>query len=195
MFRSRSHLQAVALWLALAGVVLRGLVPVGFMPGWTGTDTRNDAAAWLIICPTSPLHGAFVAPAAAPAVAGHHDHAAMLAAMAAAAADPHAHHHHGPQAAIAAAADAAAEPAAAADPHAGHAAGEHGGHRIAAEHLSCPFAGAATAALPVAAAVFAADFAGASAPIPARSADAVPTVRRRLPPARAPPPHDDHAVA
>jgi hypothetical protein len=187
MFRSRSHLQATALWLALAGVVLRSLVPVGFMPGWTSAGGVDGAPRWLIVCPTSPLHGALADPTPPPThdAAGHHDHAAMLAAMAAAD-DPHAGHHghHG---------DAAATVA---DGHDGHAAGEHGGHRIAAEHLSCPFAGAAAAALPVADGAFAVTVADGRELTAVRPADAVVPVRRRLPPARAPPaPHDDHALA
>lgn len=190
MFRSRSHLQAFALWLALAGVVLRSLVPVGFMPGWTGSAAKPGGASWLIICPTSPLHAALASPVAAPA---HHDHAAMQAAQAAAADDPHAHHHghhagmdHG------AAVDRATP---AADPHAGHDASQHGGHRIAAEHLSCPFAGAGSPALPAADIAFLVAAPGTSPVETVRPADAVTTVRRRLPPARAPPVAiDDRAV-
>lgn len=214
MFRSRSHLQSMALWLALAGVALRSLVPVGFMPGWTDAAAGGDAR-WLIICPTSPLYAALQAvpghgghettPEAAPGAGhggpsaehthhagGHHDHAAMLAAQAAAAADPHAHHHHG----AAADAEAAASPSAvAADPHAGHDASQHGGHRIAAEHLSCPFAGAAAPALPASAAVLAAAVAGSVRPNAAVPADAVIRHHRRLPPARAPPRRDDDTAA
>lgn len=207
MFRSRSHLQSMALWLALAGVALRSLVPVGFMPGWTDA-AAGGGARWLIICPTSPLyaalqaapdHGHEVAPAAAPAAdhahhaAEHHDHAAMLAAQAAAAAaDPHAHHHHG----AAGDAEAAASPSAVAvDPHAGHDASQHGGHRIAAEHLSCPFAGAAAPALPANAAVLAAVVVGNVRPNTAVPADAVIRHHRRLPPARAPPRRDDDTAA
>lgn len=204
MFRSRTHLQSMALWLALAGVALRSLVPVGFMPGWTDAAAGGDAR-WLIICPTSPLyaalqaapgHGHGAAPVAAASAehahhaGGHHDHAAMLAAQAAAAADPHAHHHHG------AAADAAASPSAvAANPHAGHDASQHGGHRIAAEHLSCPFAGAAAPALPASAVVLAAAVAGSIRPNAAVPADAVIRNHRRLPPARAPPHRDDDTAA
>lgn len=199
MFRSRSHLQAFALWLALAGVVLRSLVPIGFMPGWTGAAGDGDDARWLIICPTSPLYGALATPVAAKP---HHDHAAMLAAQAAAAAaaDPHAHHHglHGHHAGMdhGAAGDAVPVATAAADPHAGHDPGQHGGHRIAAEHLSCPFAGAGSPALPTAALAFLVADHGTSTPDVAAPADAVPPVRRRLPPARAPPAAiDDRAVA
>ena len=192
MFRSRSHLQSFALWLALAGVALRSLVPVGFMPGWTDAATKAGDASWLIICPTSPLYGALASPVAAKP---HHDHAAMLAAQAAsaaAAADPHAHHHghhagmdHG-----------AAAATATADPHAGHDPSQHGGHRIAAEHLSCPFAGAGSPALPVADLAFLVASPDASTPDIVATADAVPSVRRRLPPARGPPAAiDDRAVA
>lgn len=185
MFRSRSHLHAFALWLALAGVVLRSLVPVGFMPGWTDGAAKSSDARWLIICPTSPLYGALASPAAAPK---HHDHAAMLAAQAAAA-DPHAHHHghhagmdHGSAVSTA-------------DPHAGHDASQHGGHRIAAEHLSCPFAGAGSPALPsiVSAGQFAAS--GSTAPDVARPPVVVLAVQRRLPPARAPPAGVDTRLA
>lgn len=197
MFRSRSHLTSFALWLALAGVVLRALVPVGFMPGWTGATAKAGDAGWLVICPTSPLHGALAAPEA-PAAAPVHDHAAMLAAAAEAeAGDPHAHHHHGHPAAMAhAGMDHGAMAAApVADPHAGHDAGRHGDHRIAAEHLSCPFAGAAAAALPVAGFGPVGLDAGASAPDRAAASAAVARIRHRLPPARAPPAaSDDRAV-
>ena len=178
MLRSRSHLQAFALWLALAGVVLRSLVPVGFMPGWAGAAGDGGEARWLIVCPTSPLHGALASPAPAPA-------------------DPHAEHHghhagmdHGDAAAL------AAVDMAAADSHAGHDASQHGGHRIAAEHLSCPFAGASSPALPAAdLACLVADHGTSTADV-AAAADAIRPVRRRLPPARAPPAAiDDRAVA
>lgn len=204
MFRSRSHLQSMALWLALAGVALRSLVPVGFMPGWTDAAAGGDAR-WLIICPTSPLYAALqAAPDAAPVAGhdgpsaehahhagGHHDHAAMLAAQAAAAADPHAHHHHPGTAAEVGASTSVV----AADPHAGHDASQHGGHRIAAEHLSCPFAGAAGPALPASAVVLAVAIAGSVRPNAAVPADAVIRHHRRLPPARAPPHRNDDTAA
>ncbi|WP_293370081.1 hypothetical protein [Nevskia sp.] len=156
MFRSRSHLHATALWLALAGVLLRSLVPVGFMPGWTDTAAKDGQAAWLIICPTSPLHAALAAPVAV---------------------DPHAHHHGGM--------DHGAMPAA--DPHANHDAGQHEGHRIAAAHLSCPFAGAGSPALPSVAYTTAFAASGSTAPDVARPSAVILAVQRRLPPARAPP--------
>jgi hypothetical protein len=68
MSRFRSRLRLAALWLALAGVLLRGLVPAGFMPGWTQAGT-DGSRSWLMVCPAGEL-------------------ATLLPA------DPHAHHHH-----------------------------------------------------------------------------------------------------
>ena len=117
MFRSRTSWHAIALWLALSAVVLRSLIPVGFMPGWTGSS-GGESASWLIICPASPLSAALAPKASSHAGHPHHDHAAMLAAMAAATStgngDPHAGHHAGMHH------DAATMSVAAVDPHAGH---------------------------------------------------------------------------
>jgi hypothetical protein len=196
MFRSRSHLQSIALWLALAGVALRSLVPVGFMPGWTDAAANGGERSWLIICPTSPLHEALASPVARTAQASpllHHDHAAMQAAQSAAA-DVYGLHcrtgHH-------ADADSVAQSAApSADPHVEHAPSQHGEHRIAAEHLSCPFAAAGAPALPVTASAFLVAAVGASTLDVAAPAAAVIADRHRLPPARGPPPRfDDRAVA
>lgn len=205
MFRSRSHLQSIALWLALAGVALRSLVPVGFMPGWTDAAANGGERSWLIICPTSPLHEALASPVARTAQASpllHHDHAAMRAARSAAA-DVYGlhcrtgHHADAPSAASSAAQSAivaAAVPAA--DPHAEHAPSQHGEHRIAAEHLSCPFAAAGAPALPVTASAFLVAAVGASTLDVAAPAAAVIADRHRLPPARGPPLRfDDRAVA
>lgn len=205
MFRSRSHLQSIALWLALAGVALRSLVPVGFMPGWTDAAANGGERSWLIICPTSPLHEALASPVERTAQASsllHHDHAAMRAAQSAAA-DVYGlhcrtgHHADAPSAASSAAQSAivaAAVPAA--DPHAEHAPSQHGEHRIAAEHLSCPFAAAGAPALPVTASAFLVAAVGASTLDVAAPAAAVIADRHRLPPARGPPPRfDDRAVA
>ncbi|GAC1628427.1 MAG: hypothetical protein NVS9B10_18340 [Nevskia sp.] len=84
-----------ALWLALGSVLLRGLVPAGFMPGWTqaGTDGRYS---WLTICPAGELQ-------------------ALLPQ------DPHAQHHHHPGAAAMPAGTAAA---AAGMDHSAHRLGE-----------------------------------------------------------------------
>lgn len=207
MFRSRSHLQSIALWLALAGVALRSLVPVGFMPGWTDAAANGGERSWLIICPTSPLHGALASSVARTAQASsllHHDHAAMQAAQSAVGEDPQAAeiyglhcrtgHHAEAESAAQSAIVAAVVPAA--DPHAEHAPSQHGEHRIAAEHLSCPFAAAGASALPITASAFLVAAVGASTLDVAAPAAAVIADRHRLPPARGPPPRfDDRAVA
>lgn len=64
----RSRFRLAALWLALAGVLLRGMVPAGFMPGWTQAGA-DGSRGWLTICRAGEL-------------------AVLLPA------DPHAHHHH-----------------------------------------------------------------------------------------------------
>lgn len=184
MFRSRTSLHSFALWLALSAVVLRSLIPVGFMPGWTGSS-GGESASWLIICPASPLSAALAPKASSHAGHPHHDHAAMLAAMAAATStgngDPHAGHHAGMDH------DAATMSVAAVDPHAGHDPAAHLGHRIASEHQSCPFAGAVAPALPVSVAAYVALIADALASRPATAVGVVAASQRRLPPARAPP--------
>lgn len=180
MFRSRTALHSFALWLALSAVVLRSLIPVGFMPGWTGTG--EEGGRWLIICPASPLSAALVPPAQP---AGHHDHAAMMAAMAAADADPHAAHHGmgqmmGDMAGM-------SHDMHAAGMHAGHDPAQHDAHRIASEHQSCPFAGAVAPALPVTLASFALAIPAATLGRPASTVSSATASQRRLPPARAPP--------
>lgn len=175
MFRSRTALHCFALWLALSALVLRSLVPVGFMPGWTGVGA--EGGHWLIICPASPLSAALAPPAAKHA---HHDHAAMMAAMAAAeaAGDPHAAH---------LAMAGMSHDMHAAGMHAGHDPAQHEAHRLASEHQSCPFASAVAPALPVTLASFALAIPAATL---GRTATAVSTAsasQRRLPPARAPP--------
>lgn len=206
MFRSRTALHSFALWLALSAVVLRSLIPVGFMPGWIGSGVEAGNR-WLIICPASPLSAALAAPVAAHGGHGHHDHAAMLAAMAAAEAtaanadalDPHAGHalHHGRH--HGADAMAVAGPPALADVNAGHAGhdpAQHEAHRIASEHQGCPFAGAVAPALPVSLASLAVAIPAASIGRPASAAAVASASQRRLPPARAPPRYlDDRAVA
>lgn len=177
MFRSRTALHSFALWLALSAVVLRSLIPVGFMPGWTGTG--EEGGRWLIICPASPLSAALAPPANKHA--GHHDHAAMMAAMAKAhAADPHAAHR--------GMANMAADMAGMShDMHAGHDPAQHEAHRIASEHQSCPFAGAVAPALPVSLASFALAIPVATLGRPATAVSTATASQRRLPPARAPP--------
>lgn len=67
--RRQSPLTRAVVWLALAGVLLRGLIPVGFMPGWIGAVP--GAASWLVICPASELSRLAtlpVAPATATAI-------------------------------------------------------------------------------------------------------------------------------
>lgn len=201
MFRSRTALHAFALWLALSAVLLRSLIPVGFMPGWTGSG--GEQASWLIICPASPLSAA-LAPSghgAHAGNAGHHDHAAMLAAMAAEAAtatataevaDPHAGHHAGMHHGLHHGADAmaAAGPPTLADvnvTHAGHDPAQHEAHRIASEHQSCPFAGAVAPALPGSLAGFTLAVPATRIGRPASAAAVASTSQRRLPPARGPP--------
>ncbi len=199
MFRSRTALHSFALWLALSAVVLRSLIPVGFMPGWTGSGVEAGNR-WLIICPASPLSAALAAPVAAHSGHGHHDHAAMLAAMAATdaganasaagAADPHAGHanHQGMQ--HGADAMAAAGPPVLVDVNAGHAGhdpAQHEAHRIASEHQSCPFAGAVAPALPVTTAGFALALPAARIGRPEAAATVATASQRRLPPARGPP--------
>ena len=185
MFRSRTALHSFALWLALSAVVLRSLIPVGFMPGWTGTG--EEGGRWLIICPASPLSTALAPPANKHA--GHHDHAAMMAAMAKAhAADPHAAHR--------GMANMAADMAGMShDMHAGHDLAQHEAHRIASEHQSCPFAGAVAPALPVSLASFALAIPVATLGRPAAAVSTATASQRRLPPARAPPAVIDTFVA
>lgn len=49
MFRNHSRLHRLALWLALSGTLLRGLIPVGFMPAMT-TDAEARGSAILVLC-------------------------------------------------------------------------------------------------------------------------------------------------
>eukprot|EP01034_Spumella_vulgaris_P003187 gene3187-4114_t len=72
MFHPRSHLHRLALWLALSGVLLRGLVPVGFMPGWAQASADGQRS-WLTICAAGDLRA--LLPQAG---AGHHHHAGMV---------------------------------------------------------------------------------------------------------------------
>lgn len=182
MFRSRTALHSFALWLALSAVVLRSLIPVGFMPGWTGTG--EEGGRWLIICPASPLSAALAPPASKHA--GHHDHAAMMAAMAAAdAADPHAAHRG--MANMAMDMTGMSHDMHAAGTHAGHDPAQHEAHRIASEHQSCPFAGAVAPALPVTLASFALAIPAATLGRPVTALSTASASQRRLPPARAPP--------
>lgn len=180
MFRSRTALHSFALWLALSAAVLRSLIPVGFMPGWTGTG--EEGGRWLIICPASPLSAALTPPAKQHK--GHHDHAAMMAAMAAAdaeSADPHAGHR-----AMQAMAGMSHDMHAAGQ-HAGHDPAQHEAHRIASEHQSCPFAGAVAPALPVTLASLALAIPAATLGRPVAAVSTASASQRRLPPARAPP--------
>ncbi len=184
MFRSRTALHSFALWLALSAVVLRSLIPVGFMPGWTGTG--EEGGRWLIICPASPLSAALASPAAKlpGAHTSHHDHAAMMAAMAAAdadSADPHAAHR-----AMQAMAGMSHDMHAA-GMHADHDPAQHDAHRIASEHQSCPFAGAVAPALPVTLTSFALAIPAAMLGHPVTALSTASASQRRLPPARAPP--------
>lgn len=86
MFHPRSRLHLLALWLALGGVLLRGLVPVGFMPGWAqvGADGQRS---WLSICTAGDLRA--LLPLAG---AGHHHHHAGMVMTAAGDADEHLAH-------------------------------------------------------------------------------------------------------
>ena len=72
MFHPRSHLHLLALWLALCSVLLRGLVPVGFMPGWAQAGAGGQRS-WLTLCPAGDLRA--LLPQAG---AGHHHHAGMV---------------------------------------------------------------------------------------------------------------------
>ena len=69
MFHPRSRLHRLALWLALGGVLLRGLVPAGFMPGWAQVDADGQRS-WLSICTAGELRALLPA--------GHHHHAGMV---------------------------------------------------------------------------------------------------------------------
>lgn len=178
MSRRRTHLHAVALWLTLAGVLLRGLIPVGFMPGWVAAS-EPASRSWVVICPTSPLR-AVQHTATDPTPAGHL-RAALAALPEGALSGPICH--------------GAGQPAAVASVTATTPDDDHGSHRIAAEHLDCPFAAAVAAVLP------AADVAPA---LPARSGlTATPSrtlahdhdPQRRRPPARAPPAGADTTLA
>ena len=129
------RLYTITLWLALSGVLLRGLIPVGFMPGWAGS-TMGGEPSWLIVCPAGELQ-------------------VLL---------PQTHHHHhdngGP---------------------------DHSGHRIGEAHLGCPFAAAATPALPLALTALTIDAGVPAAVAQTRVSLLVSVAQRRLPPARAPP--------
>jgi hypothetical protein len=52
--RHRQPLRAVLSWLLLASLLLRGLVPLGFMPGWDRAANEGKSA-WLIVCPAGDL--------------------------------------------------------------------------------------------------------------------------------------------
>ena len=210
--RRPSPLTRAAVWLALAGVVLRSLIPVGFMPGWIGAVP--GAASWLVICPASELSQLAVVipepllvPERQAAEAGHggmapmsaEEHVAMLAAMAAAhagnngrtddgRADPHADHH--AQHAHNAPAQSVADhdnPAVAG--HAGHDRAAHHGHVIAAEHQNCPYAGAAVPAVPGMLAALQLPARCAPLQLAQRVAATTMHVAHRLPPPRGPPLH------
>lgn len=60
-----SHVRRFALLMAVAGVLLRGLIPPGFMPGWTG-ELEGQARSWLAICPAGELQALLPR--------GHHHH-------------------------------------------------------------------------------------------------------------------------
>lgn len=62
-------LRSAALWLALAGMLYRSLVPAGFMPA-AGEAVR--AGMWLTLCPHGQLHDSRAAPAAPHQPAGDH---------------------------------------------------------------------------------------------------------------------------
>ena len=64
MFRRGSRLQSLALWLALAGVLLRAAVPFGYMPGWMQADSHG-ASGMLVLCSASD-HSALASSAATP---------------------------------------------------------------------------------------------------------------------------------
>lgn len=79
-FHPRSALHRLALWLALGGMLLRGLVPLGFMPGWAQADAEGRRS-WRSLCAVGDLR------ALLPHGPSHHHHAGMV--MAADDADEH----------------------------------------------------------------------------------------------------------
>lgn len=207
MLRHHHRLHRAALWLALSAVVLRSLIPIGFMPGWIGAVPGSPS--WLVICPASELQALLKAPSNDHA--GHPSAAPKIALAATAGVEPDAEPAaaHCPGHASAAASpvtpkpvvvsavdDAAPAGHAGHDAHEGHDPAQHAGHRIAAEHQSCPFAAAATPALALAPTAAPLAASAAATPDVVRLPVAIPAAPRRLPPARAPPARiDDRAVA
>lgn len=84
MFHPRSGLHRLALWLTLGGMLLRGLVPLGFMPGWAQADAEGRRS-WLSLCAAGDLRALLPNGGA-----GHHHHAGMV--MTAGDADEHQAH-------------------------------------------------------------------------------------------------------
>ena len=80
MFHRDSRLRLLALWLALSGVLLRGLVPTGFMPGWTQAGD-DGSRSWLTICPAGELQALLPQ---SPHAHHHHHHPGMVMAVGAA---------------------------------------------------------------------------------------------------------------
>lgn len=64
-----STLRTAALWLALAGVLYRSLIPAGFMPA---AGDAAHAGALLMLCPHGEFHGSHGSPAAPHPPAGDH---------------------------------------------------------------------------------------------------------------------------
>lgn len=63
MPRRASRLHSLALWLALAGVLLRAAVPFGYMPGWMQAGSHGGSNL-LVLC-TAGEHSALASPTAA----------------------------------------------------------------------------------------------------------------------------------
>ena len=85
MNRLRAHgLQRLTLALALAALLLRALIPTGFMPGWD-RSAAEGGPRWLVVCETSPLHSLLAPRAychAGPARSDHAGHRLLEAHLA-----------------------------------------------------------------------------------------------------------------
>jgi hypothetical protein len=143
MRRVPTGFRSLTLWLALSGLLLRALIPGGFMPGWT-QQQADGTRSWLVICHAGELQSLLRKPINLRyRCSGNYGVAA---------------------------ADNA-----------------HTGHQIGEAHLGCPFAAAATPALPTAPTLPFFISAAHAAVIGVYRHAIQATSSRRLPPARAPP--------
>jgi len=143
MRRVSTGFRSLTLWLALSGLLLRALIPGGFMPGWT-QQQADGTRSWLVICHAGELQSLLRKP-----VNLRYRCSGNYGATSAATA--------------------------------------YAGHQIAEAHLSCPFAAAATPALPMVLALPIFTSTAHAAVIGAYRAAVRAASSRRLPPARAPP--------